>query len=383
MLKSTTLIGAASCDNWCAFLRGDPQLAAYEYLLYSDAPIVGEVAEGLGPYQFLNLAPLEITPVHAQPSVVLRAGFHIYAGRGPETEEKVQKQQRYHGGDSVDEVVAVASLLTGARLKHGAKVRRFENQGDARGRPLMESLRPVPFLSFARQARLKLPYTAQQKSLALLGEMALYPKLKPRDSIAFVRAARLYQEALWVAESDPNLSWLWLVSSIETAADQWSTVHVPSGGTDDVARQSQSGLFTYLDSLNIEGLADRVEEAFGPTLGKTKSFVGFLVEFHPDPPVVRPEEHGRIGWSKTKLHRAFSAIYNWRSRALHDGIPFPLLMCEPPMEGESGIFWEKPFGESAYWSEKDLPMLLHTFEYIARKALVRWFNNMADENALN
>lgn len=379
MLESTTLIGAASCDNWCAFLRGEPQLAAYEYLLYSDADFVGEVAEGLGPYQFLNLAPFEINPGIAQPSIVLRAGFHIHAGRAPETEDQKQKQQRYHGGDSIDEVIAVASLMMGARLRRGAKVRRFENQGDARGRPLMESLRPVPFLSSGPQARSKLPYTAQQKSLALLGEMALYPKLKPRDSIAFVRSARLYQEALWVAESDPNLSWLWLVSAIEAAANQWSTVQDLGGGIDDAARQSQSDLFTYLDSLAIEGLADRVEEAFGPTLGSTKKFVSFLIEFHPDPPAVRPEERVQIPWSATKLRRSFNTIYKWRSRALHDGIPFPLLMCEPPMVGDSEVFWEKPFGENAYWSEKDLPMLLHTFEYIARNALIRWYKNMADE----
>jgi len=35
--------------------------------------------------------------------------------------------------------------------------------------------------------------------------------------VALTRAARLYQDALWMIESEPSLAWLLLVSAIETA----------------------------------------------------------------------------------------------------------------------------------------------------------------------
>jgi hypothetical protein len=40
-------IGTIAYDNWRAFEAGDPQLAGYEQLLYSDAVLTGAVTEGL------------------------------------------------------------------------------------------------------------------------------------------------------------------------------------------------------------------------------------------------------------------------------------------------------------------------------------------------
>jgi hypothetical protein len=42
---------------------------------------------------------------------------------------------------------------------------------------------------------------------------------------------------------------------------------------------------------------------------------------------------------------------------------------------------EKPLGlatgtRGAVWVAEDTPMLLHTFEYIARKALLKWWESM-------
>ena len=44
-------------------------------------------------------------------------------------------------------------------------------------------------------------------------------------------------------------------------------------------------------------------------------------------------------------------------------------------------FSEKPFGYAteaygAIWIAKSTPMLLHTFEYIARNALLKWWESM-------
>jgi len=379
-LQRTILKGTVSYDNWHASGVGEPHVT-YEYLLYSDASFNGEIAEGLGPYQFLNLCPLgEAKPGYARPAVVLRAGFHIRAASPPETEERKQRQARYHGGDIIDEVVALASLRTGARLKCGPKVRRFY-PGDKQGRPLMESLRPEPYIPLKPLIRLRLlPYTASQHSLMSLHDMVLYPKLNPEDSIALVRAARLYQESLWVAESEPNLSWLWLVSAIETVANRWRSTQKPSL---ELCRTSRPDLFCYLDGLKVGGLATRVAKELAPLLGPTMKFISFLRTYHPDPPPVRPKKYGQVKWSKASLDDASSKIYDWRSRALHDGTPFPLTMCEPPLpDDNSGAFLEKPFGESDDWKKEDTPMLLHTFEYIVRHSLLKWWKGQADDQRM-
>ena len=52
-------------------------------------------------------------------------------------------------------------------------------------------------------------------------DISSLPSLGAEQAIALVRSARLYQDALWLAESEPNLSWLLLVSAIETAANLW------------------------------------------------------------------------------------------------------------------------------------------------------------------
>jgi len=90
-----------------------------------------------------------------------------------------------------------------------------------------------------------------------------------------------------------------------------------------------------------------------------------------------------VEWSPDNLKKAFRQIYAYRSKALHDGMPFPAPMCEPPFLHE---LWEtvaeRPLGlatslVSGTWLAKDTPMLLHTFEYIARKAIDAWWTSMA------
>ena len=64
-------------------------------------------------------------------------------------------------------------------------------------------------------------------------------------------------------------------------------------------------------------------------------------------------------------------------------MPFPAPMCDPPYRHETwqGVA-EKPIGlatsvAGGTWLAKDTPMLLHTFEYIARNALTKWWTSIA------
>jgi hypothetical protein len=43
----------------------------------------------------------------------------------------------------------------------------------------------------------------------------------PADQVALIRTARLHQDAVWIAEQEPELAWLMLVSALETGAGRW------------------------------------------------------------------------------------------------------------------------------------------------------------------
>jgi len=62
-----------------------------------------------------------------------------------------------------------------------------------------------------------LPAVTGQHSMMAIEEIKTFAALSPEQAIALGRAARLYQDALWLAESEPNLSWLMLVAAVETA----------------------------------------------------------------------------------------------------------------------------------------------------------------------
>ena len=138
-----------------------------------------------------------------------------------------------------------------------------------------------------------------------------------------------------------------------------------------------------MEATGVAGLATRVANEFADSIGATKKFVEFLLVHLPHPRKKRPAEWSQVDWTRNNLKKAFRLIYAYRSKALHDGMPFPAPMCEPPFLHQS---WEavaeRPPGLAASvgsgtWLAKDTPMLLHTFEYIARNALDAWWTSMA------
>jgi hypothetical protein len=108
----------------------------------------------------------------------------------------------------------------------------------------------------------------------------------------------------------------------------------------------------------------------------TEKFIHFTMAHLPDPPAVRPPEGFRLDWTRMAEH--LELVYAWRSRALHAGTPIPVPMCELPHRlDEQPARIEVPPGlatwtGSAAWTAADIPMLLHTFPYIARGTLLNW-----------
>jgi hypothetical protein len=370
--KKPTLVGTPVYDNLRAFLNGAPRLGGYEYVLHSDARLTGEVATAVAPYSFINLVPFGEERGRVRTAVAVRAWIHVDFDIPAMNKTD---HSRYHGGDAADEIAALASLLCGVRFRAGNQTRTFDVGGDTMGRPVAWGTRPDPVLAIGLRGFV-LPAVAREHSLMPLEELSHFPQLRPSEAITVTRVARLYQDALWLAESEPNLSWLLLVAAVETAANCWST-----GESSLIARMSEARpeLMKYLESTAGADVAARVATEFADSVGSTKKFVEFLVAHVPDPPEVRPGEWGQADWSGEGLRRAFRQIYGYRSRALHDGMPFPAPMCDPPHRHET---WscgaEKPIGLAASvgggtWLAKDMPMLLHTFEYIARNALMGWW----------
>lgn len=111
----------------------------------------------------------------------------------------------------------------------------------------------------------------------------------------------------------------------------------------------------------------------------TRTFIDFVTECAPEPPKPR-SEFQEMDWANMRKYA--SVIYGHRSNALHAAKPFPLPMLEQPRVDESGAIQEAPIGLNSgglggVWDAKETPMLLATFEYIARGALLRWWSEMA------
>ena len=370
------LIGTPAYDNWRAFLENEPLLGSFEYLFYTDAWLTGEVSTGLEPYRFLNLVPIEHHRGRVRAAVALRLSSHVDF----ETPSmKKTDQSRYHGGWMTDELAALASLKCGVRFRAGGMTRIFGANGDPQGRPVAYDFRPEPTLSIGIRGYV-LPAVTGKHSMMPIEKMKTFAALSPEQAIVLVRAARLYQDALWLAESEPNLSWLMLVAAVETAAHYW---HSSKDSPLERLSQERPEFVEYLKATGIKGLETQIANEFADSIGSTKKFVEFLLAYLPPPPEKRPVEWGQVEWSSDNLKKAFSKIYSYRSKALHDGMPFPAPMCEPPFQHKLGeAVSERPIGLAASvgsgtWLAKDTPMLLHTFEYIARNTLDAWWTSMA------
>lgn len=369
--------GLAIYENWRAEIGGKPSLGAFEVPLYTDAHITGVIKDGYGPYQFLNTVPWPETP--EEPPIILRV--ENYLAYDSAKAMKRTDDTLYHGGWLADEIASLASLCMGIRLKAGGVTRRFSPHGDPRGDPVAHYsfMKPVPFEK--GNYDLILPQATGSHSLMKMEPLSTLLTLSPMDVVALIRAARLYQDGVWIAESQPALSWLMFVSAIETAAN-WR-----SAKEDPVERMeaSRPDVVRILENAGGRSLVREVAEMMADYMGATKKFITFILTFLPKPPEKRPQWN-QHSWELPAMKRSMGIIYKYRSKALHAGTPFPTPMCLPsymhqgweaPSEIPSGLAASAAGG---VWVKEDIPMLLHTFEYIVRHCLLNWWKLMVRES---
>lgn len=376
-------MGSLAYENWKAAISGVEVASAFEYPLYSDCAIRGEIISGLGPYELFNAVTDEQSGTNA-----VRAFLRVTIHRSRFVKDFVDPGSEHdHGGLIEDEIAALLSLCLGARLKAGATTRVFQADRDPRGLPYVSAFpgETNPVLAMSRRAPV-VPNVLQAKNFEDVNLLFCFPKLSPEHSIAVARAARLYQDALWIVDSEPELSWLMLVSAVETAAvsrDDQRSDHAVALRTVPYGKK----LYKFLESEGQEKLFPEVAKILSRFTRAKGKFTDFLMEFRPPPPELRPEENRRISWDPDDLRTAFDTIYDHRSNALHGGIPFPGPMSWPPTLRGDG-FDERLIGgragsRGAMWDTEMMPMLLGTFEYIVRGALQTWWrsNAAADEAA--
>jgi hypothetical protein len=152
----------------------------------------------------------------------------------------------YHGGYAQDELAALASLIFGIRLSAGSVSREFGVHGDPLGRPTERGSRDKPF--FRTPRNYVIPSTAsRQHNLQDLQRIEELKDVSQKKAVAVVRSARMYQQALWVAESEPSMTWLLMVSALETAANEWQRA---KGDPVERLKESKPELHKYLSSLS-------------------------------------------------------------------------------------------------------------------------------------
>lgn len=384
-MPNRTVPGPASYENWKAYERCSDLAEAVEFPLYIDSLVFGQALDGYGPYKFLNTiqsgqqyvatAPID----HLDPAVVVRASVYADWHGFVSFEDSAKTDATgYHGGQLNDEIAALLSLLLGTRVLAGPTLRRFTSS-DPLGSPYYGFMQPVVHGTSHTDRRIipDIPYEASLGQIALL---QLLPCLDPATAVALIKAARMYQQALWLAEYQPHLTWLMLVSAVETAANQWRR---RQGKALDRLRYQYPDLVEALEAAGGQDLVQQVARTFADSIGSTKKFVDFLVTHLPEPPLHRPIAWAQVDWSEASITKTLRNVYGHRSKALHEGIQFPAPMCRPPlyMNGWAAPA-EKPPGNAAatgggFWRTEDTAMLLRTFEYIVRSALRSWWTTLA------
>lgn len=367
-----------SWRNWHASDEEKTIYGVSEFPLYSDAWFMSELHDK-GPYAVLNALPRTTHSggMHEwKPALVLRVWYFL---RGERPDMSVTSKKHYHGGWIADEVAALLSLELGLRIVAGPESREYSGESDF-GRPRAHAAGLLPNLP-PRAGRPQIASLFDSRSLEEVKLFETLPTLSLSAATALIKSARSYQQALWIADTTPETAWLLLVSAVEIAAGYWDGDRMTSV---EKLERSKANLFAFLRDKSDPDLLERVAEELHPLIGAMGKFVSFCVTFKPEPPASRPTFE-KVDFANRAFKDAITTIYNHRSDALHDGVPFPAPMCEPPQQ----YSLDEPPAEcpgglgaashGASWVGKDCPMHLHIFAHIVRGALLNWWNTLVPQ----
>ena len=378
--------GNLSYWNMREFREGMAAGQISEYTLYGDSRIIGEYCCPRSPYRFINLVPFHHEPGEIREAITLRISWVVNAERkfGTSTDWK-----SYHGGWATDELAALASLRLGVRLKAGGETRTFGAYSeDPLGTPIASRKGKPDVL--LRNQRLVLPSVFEESNLVSLRAIEPLRNISESQFTALVRSARQFQNAIWIAESEPELAWLLLVSAIETAANEWSSSLDTNTSPQDMLLEIKPEFSKQIIESGGVKTHAIVANELTRTLRATKKFLDFCIEFLPQPPNQRPPVHAQIDWNKSHLKKVLNKIYQYRSLALHEGIPFPAPLCTAPdrieedgrvSHAEIGTLALAVHTLGASWRSNDLPISMNAFCHLVQGTLNNWWDKIGEDSA--
>lgn len=381
--------------NWQAKLAGQPartsptdegsvlvQALWTEYTLHSDAPLSGQLA--FGPYVLTATVDGDDgegdgTEVPAR--ATLRSDDHLVDARWALKPPKKSVVDAYVGGGEDFEVAALLSLALDRRIRSRGPVLVGREVDQPQGEP-HHRVRSPPVLVSPGIDGPMIPDVSGPADLATAGPLLeTYAAMDPEEAVAVVRAASQYADALWLADADPRLAWLKLVGAVETAANHWDSRREDGGqeGPTDRLRRHMPELASILAQCP-DGVEDQIAQRLAHLVRATAKFHDFLMAFLPEPPTVRPDDpDDQVEWTPEHLSSAIKTIYGHRSDDVHEGVPFPALLQEPPWHSRGSVRPERFSAHGAwsgggYWRARDMPMYLHTFAYLVGGALRQWWS---------
>lgn len=384
MAREPTIADVPILDNWRRWEETKAGTTT-EYVFYTDVDFSGLTAI-CGPYTFYNTLARPRVLGSTAPGLVLRY-VESREARRPEVRLKTDTKG-FSGGWLVEDLAALAAMLLGARVEPGGQSRVFPPwlTDDPLGRPIATEASPAPTFH-PRAQRLVVPGALGFRKMEQLLLLSHLPNLDPVQAIALIRSARLFQDALWLVEQEAQLSWLMLVSALESAATVWRGSQATAS---DRLRFSKPELANKLRQAGGEGLLAQVAEDVADSLGATRKFVEFCLEFLPDPPATRPSEALQVKWDDQFWIQALKRIYGYRSKALHVGTPFPPAMCSAPFvekpgapPNERGTIGLAESTMGATWNAKDLPVSLNTFVHFVGAVLVNWLQHAGSRRTVS
>jgi len=358
--------------------NGVTATSVLEYPIYSDAHVIGEYADSTGPYHFLNTISVAKNDL-IKTSITLRVFDYIGGFKPPDMSKKTT--ELYHGGGSVDEVVSLASLILGARLKAGGVSREIDLENDPMGKPRDSNYISAPYFVIDRD-RVVLPDIRNKCDLRELNLLESIPVIHSSRYASLIKAARQYQEALWIAESSPNLAWLFLVTALEIAAND--SIQVDKD-YESQFRELKPQVVLRLEKTGDQELVKDIAEHFKDTVSVIKKFLLFIENFCPaEPPERPPNGLWKLDWTPKNIKKICEVVYKHRSKSLHTGTPFPRPMLEhATWVPETKIYAEvaltqntKVSAGGGVWEPNDCPITLHAFHQLTRGLLLNWWKTM-------
>lgn len=381
--KSAPSNDAASFLNWQKHLQiPNEWKMIFEYPVYTDVHVLTNRSNA---DHIVTFGPYELIPTFASvgraigrlwPNLVLRV--REYGWFKDVSSTSAVSTGANTGGEIADEIVALVALVTGAPCRSFGHNREWTRTGDPLGRPIERWHTYAHWPSPEAIGWPMLPRCAPMDLLRAEQQLRTFVNTKSGTTSALVRAAMSYSRGIQIAEYDSELAWLELVGAVETAADYECKELDPV----DALNSFHSGrLSKKCSDAGGMGHVNEVAELLKGLTGATKKFSDFLCKYLPNPPSVRSDDRLEP-WTESGLKKKFAKVYDYRSKRLHAGQPFPETMRRNTvgggMTGDGFIIArEVPIKMSTpteNYAQDELPMTLNIFEHIVQGALLNWWN---------